>query len=508
MIVFYVAIGLSVIALLLGIILIKLSRRRRKDAYVSSVLIGRDAEEKNLGAERVQLIIGIVSCIFSGLAFLLAAIQLVIAFTGNIPAPLLTMTPSQEAGMFEVTIERRNYPFGEIYYRVNQGTPTEYEEGFLVSPQDTVTAYISFLCWSSGCVEGSPQSPAITIRTAITLDSSGDIVLKCETTAGDTNLKNIPLYRSNPGDDIGIIDVKGVAQLTVSAEDLRRLFRSGRTDEVIATVVVKDPDDPQGIIEVALTKNGRNVDVPMQNMVLYLPHQEDDPSKAVAQRVWEAEAFESDAASLIPCSVAGDKIIAIPLTSSAKIQIVSRDPDFTDGPFDEEEAVNFAGSHGILHGVGGGRFSPQTDMPRGGAVTALYNMAGNPWAEPENGTYSDVPEDSWYAQAVAWALEEKIAIGVDDDQFLPDKPVTRGQFALMLWRYSGKPAATSSSLSTYTDLGNVEGDEYIALCWMLQEHILTDTDGRLIRPGGNVTREKAAVMLMRLCGWLIGMDVD
>lgn len=504
MTVFYVMIAISVIAFLVGVTFIKLSLRlRRKDAYVSAIL---DDEDVNLKIARAQMKTGIISCVLSGLTLLFTGFQVVIALTGNIPAPLLAMTPSREAGRFEVVIERKKYPFGAIYYRVNQGAPVEYKESFLIFPQDTVTAYISFLGWSGSYIEDSPRSPSITVCTVATLKSSGDILLRCKTIEGDTDLKSIPLYQSAPDDDIRIIDVKGVAQLTVSAEDLRRLFYSGRTNEVTATVVVKDPDDPRSIVEVALTKNGRNVDVPMQDMVLYLPHQEDDPNQAVAQRLWEADAFGSDAISLIPCSVADGKTIAIPLTSSAKIQVVSRDPGFTDGPFDEEEAVSFAGSHGILHGVGGGRFSPQANMTRGSVVTALYNMAGSPWTDSGNSIYSDVPKDSWYAQAVAWALEEEIAIGVSQDLFRPDEPVTRGQFALMLWRYSGRPAATSSGLPKYDDLGHVKGDEYTALCWMLQEGILTDTGGDLIRPGGRVVREEAAVMLMRLCRWLIGMD--
>ena len=53
----------------------------------------------------------------------------------------------------------------------------------------------------------------------------------------------------------------------------------------------------------------------------------------------------------------------------------------------------------------------------------------------------------------------------------------------------------------------MKGDEHTALCWMLQEGILTDADGASIQPREYVSREDAAVMLMRLCGRLVGMDV-
>ena len=507
MTIFYIEIALGIILFCFGIFFIAMSRHRsdNEDVYVSSALRKQDTAPKKLDTERIQLWTGIISCVFSGLSFLLAIFQVFLAVTGNIPAPLIEMDPAQETGMFEITIRRRNYPFGEIYYRVNQGTPAKYEEAFIVSPQDKVTAYIAFLNWSSNCAEDSPQSTAITVRTIVSLDSNGDIVLQCETTAEDTDIKRIPLYRSNSDNDIRIVDVKGVARLTISVEDLRRLFTSGK--EVVATIVVRDPDNPQSIVEVTLTENDQTVDAVMQDMVLYLPHREADPSKTVAQRVWDTRAFESDMVSPIPCSVAGGKTIAIPLTSSAKIQIVSQDPGFTDGPFDEENAVNFVGSHGILTGVGGSSFSPQADITRGAVVTALHNMAGNPWTGSGKNIYQDVPEHKWYAKAVAWASEEKIAIGMNGDRFYPDIPATRAQFALMLWRYSGRPAATSSGLRKYNDLGSVKGDEHTALCWMLQEGILTDADSDLIQPREYVSREEAAVMLMRLCGWLVDMDV-
>lgn len=505
---FCVALVVSGFSLVIGIIFIALSRRHgsgNEDVYISSVLREKNETKKKRNTERIQLRVGVISCVFSGLSFLLALFQLLIAVTGNIPAPLIMIGSAQEAGMFEITIERKNYPFGEIYYCVNQGAPVEYEGAFLVFPQDKVTAYITFFNWSSDCEEKTPQSTAITVRTIATLDSDGNIVLQCETPAGDTDVKNIPLYRSDSDDDIRIIDVKGVARLTVSAEELYRLLSSGK--ELAATVVVRDPDDLRSIVEVKLTENEPNVDVVMQDMVLYLPHREADPNKTVAQRVWDTEAFESDRVKLIPCSVAGDQTIAIPLTSSAKIQIVSRDPGFTDGPFDAEDAVDFVGSHGILHGIGGSNFSPQADITRGAVVTALHNMAGNPLTEAKKDIYRDVPENKWYTKAVAWASEEDIAVGMNGDRFCPDTPVTRGQFALMLWRYSGKPAATSAGLRRYDDLGGVKGDEHTALCWMLQEGILTDADGASIQPREYVSREDAAVMLMRLCGRLVGMDV-
>ena len=48
---------------------------------------------------------------------------------------------------------------------------------------------------------------------------------------------------------------------------------------------------------------------------------------------------------------------------------------------------------------------------------------------------AEVPADSYYAQAVAWAIENGITAGVGNGTFDPDAACTRGQIATFLYRY-------------------------------------------------------------------------
>ena len=49
--------------------------------------------------------------------------------------------------------------------------------------------------------------------------------------------------------------------------------------------------------------------------------------------------------------------------------------------------------------------------------------------------FSDVPEDHWAAEAIEWATDTGIIAGTGDGTFEPNKPVTRAQLAVILWKY-------------------------------------------------------------------------
>lgn len=50
--------------------------------------------------------------------------------------------------------------------------------------------------------------------------------------------------------------------------------------------------------------------------------------------------------------------------------------------------------------------------------------------------FVDVPENAWYAEALAWAVEKGIVTGVDETHFAPNEPCTRAQAVAMLYRLS------------------------------------------------------------------------
>ena len=74
-------------------------------------------------------------------------------------------------------------------------------------------------------------------------------------------------------------------------------------------------------------------------------------------------------------------------------------------------SVEFAHENGLMAGRGGSIFDPDGTMTRAMAVTTLWRYAGEPTGYANN--FLDVPEHSWYSQAVAWAAGNGIVEGVD-----------------------------------------------------------------------------------------------
>ena len=93
-----------------------------------------------------------------------------------------------------------------------------------------------------------------------------------------------------------------------------------------------------------------------------------------------------------------------------------------------EKAQNWAKEKGISDGA-----NPNGTINRAQMVTMLWRAMGQP-AAGSAASFTDVPTDSYYAQAVAWAIENGITAGVGGGRFDPNSTCTRGQIATFLWR--------------------------------------------------------------------------
>ncbi len=102
-----------------------------------------------------------------------------------------------------------------------------------------------------------------------------------------------------------------------------------------------------------------------------------------------------------------------------------------------EKAVAWAAENGIVSGYADGTFRPDAPCTRAQSVTFLYRARGaQAKAAPQ---FSDVPADSYYAAAVAWAAETGVTRGFPDGRFAPGRTCTRGQIITFLYRaYQGK----------------------------------------------------------------------
>ncbi len=166
------------------------------------------------------------------------------------------------------------------------------------------------------------------------------------------------------------------------------------------------------------------------------------------------------------------------------------------------ESVNYVSKKGIMTGMKEGIFNPEGDLSRGQFVTVLYRMAGSPEVAFSE-KFSDVAEGEFYAKAVMWANENKIATGyADTGLFSPDKVISREELAVMMQRYAsycGQDVTADDVLPSYTDGACVSEFAKSSMSWAVANQIIRGADGKLLNPQGKAKRAECAAMLQR---WL------
>lgn len=158
------------------------------------------------------------------------------------------------------------------------------------------------------------------------------------------------------------------------------------------------------------------------------------------------------------------------------------------------DAVEWMLKREVTQGTTDTTFSPNLNCTRAQIVTFLWRAAGS--SEPKGTvSFADVSAGSYYAKAVAWAVENGITGGTGDGLFSPDAACTRAQSAAFLYRAAGSPAVGGSA-----GFSDVAADAYYAqaVAWA-KEHGITDgIGGGLFGSANDCTRAQIAAFLWRL----------
>ena len=167
-------------------------------------------------------------------------------------------------------------------------------------------------------------------------------------------------------------------------------------------------------------------------------------------------------------------------------------PDVPDTAY-YAEAVNWAVAKKITEGIGNKLFGSNDPCTRAQIVTFLWRAAGSPGPKTMSG-FSDVPADSYYAKAVAWAVENGITGGTGDGKFSPDATCTRAQAVTFLYRASGMPAVSGNAA-----FSDVATNAYYAAAvkWAEKNGITGGIGGGLFGSDNNCTRAQIVTFLFR-----------
>ena len=169
---------------------------------------------------------------------------------------------------------------------------------------------------------------------------------------------------------------------------------------------------------------------------------------------------------------------------------------FTDVPADAfyADAVAWAVENGITNGTSATQFSPNQTCTRAQTVTFLWRAAGSPKASSTNSPFTDVAPGTYYYDAVLWAVENGITNGTGATTFSPDDTVTRGQ--VVTFQYRAAKAQATTGNNPFVD---VDGSAYYAdaVQWAVNNSVTNGTSTTTFSPNEGCTRGQIVTFLYR-----------
>ena len=156
------------------------------------------------------------------------------------------------------------------------------------------------------------------------------------------------------------------------------------------------------------------------------------------------------------------------------------------------EAVKWAQEKGITGGIGNGLFGPNQPCTRAQIVTFLWRAAGSPVVNYAM-NMTDVAEDAYYAEAVRWALSEGITTGTGDGKFSPDATCTRAQSVTFLFRAIGKLVDSKAEFSDVL----ADSYYANAVDWAVENGVTNGIGDGLFGPNNSCTRAQIVTFLFR-----------
>lgn len=172
-------------------------------------------------------------------------------------------------------------------------------------------------------------------------------------------------------------------------------------------------------------------------------------------------------------------------------------------------AVEYAYENGLMNGVAADQFAPQTTLTRAMMAAVLANLENG--SANTSGSFSDVADGAWYADAVNWAAENGIVNGYEDGTFRPDTPLTREQMAAFLYNYAaykGYDVSATNDLAQFSDAAQVSSWAADVVKWAVGADLLHGVGDDKLAPTGTATRAEVAAILANFCENVADLGAD
>jgi len=165
------------------------------------------------------------------------------------------------------------------------------------------------------------------------------------------------------------------------------------------------------------------------------------------------------------------------------------------------DAVEFVNDNGIMTGIGGGKFDPDTVLTRAMMVTTLAKL-GTVKMDAYKGktSFNDVKATDWFAPYVEWAYKQGITNGIGDGKFAPNAPITRQDLIVMLYKFVEKVGykvdfVDNGILDKFVDGDDVSEYATTAMTWALIRKCISGNNLNELMPKDTATRAATAQIM-------------
>ncbi len=161
------------------------------------------------------------------------------------------------------------------------------------------------------------------------------------------------------------------------------------------------------------------------------------------------------------------------------------------------EAIEYLAEKQILSGVGDGRFEPNRYMAREELVKMLDNFFGYS-KEAADSDFADADKEAWYYRAISGAASKGVVTGYEDNTFGIGKNVTREDAAVILLRAFGSESFGEAAEPEFSDNDDISDYAKEAVGILSNSGIIAGMGDGSFMPKGNLTRAQAAKLFYGL----------
>ena len=180
--------------------------------------------------------------------------------------------------------------------------------------------------------------------------------------------------------------------------------------------------------------------------------------------------------------------ITTPAVVTPKQEVLFSDLEGVDWA---KEAVEFLAQKGVLSGTGEGMFEPQRPVTRAEFAKMIYSAFN---IEKGDSSFNDVIKGTWYYDAVSACSTANIVKGYDDGSFRPDEKVTRQDAAVMLYRAAKYKNVHLTGKSSFDDESLIDEYAYDAVLAMAANGMIKGYNN-CFYPKNETQRAEAAVLV-------------